>query len=52
MIKVYNLLGEVMLFKEGKGMPQIDVSGLSKGVYLIEFQFKSAEKTLKSIVKE
>ena len=52
MIKVYNLLGEVMLLIEGKGMPQIDISGLSKGVYLIEFQFKSSEKVVKRIVKE
>jgi len=52
MIKVYNLLGKVILTKEAKGMSQIDISELPKGIYLIEFEFKSAEKSVKRIVKE
>jgi hypothetical protein len=52
MIKVYNLLGKVILSKEGKRMSQIDISELPKGIYLVEFEFKSAEKSVKRIVKE
>ena len=52
MIKVYNLLGEVILSKEVKRMSQIDISGLSKGIYLVEFEFSSADKSVKRIVKE
>lgn len=51
-ISVYSLLGKVILSKKVNGMSQIDISELPKGIYLIEFEFKSAEKSVKRIVKE
>ena len=51
-VKVYNLLGKVVLSKAAEGISQIDISELPKGVYLVEFEFRNAEKSVKRIVKE
>ena len=52
MIKVHSLLGKVILLEKGTRISQIDISELPKGIYLVEFEFKSAEKTVKRIVKD
>jgi len=51
-IKVYNILGKIVLSDELQGKHQIILSELPNGVYLVEFEFQNGVKSVQRVVKK
>lgn len=49
-ISIYNLLGEKMMIFNSK-QKEINISSISKGIYLLNIQFNDKQRVLKKIIK-